>query len=134
MRYLQNPDPGQLLPVPGLLPVALLGLVLVDVDLAPPKVLEDLDSGHPLASSQVEALLVGYEADRQLDVISDLAFQAVDDEFLTFSHPVLLSTAFYDRKHDLFSLPELCKPSRVSVQNLLCRIDSITGIRRVDQQ
>src|SRR3712207_5571926 len=83
--------------MPGLLPVALLGLVLVDVDLTPPQVFEDLHYSRPLA--EVQALFVRDETDRQLDVLSDLALQAVDDELLTLSHPVLFSTAPYDRKH-----------------------------------
>src|SRR3712207_2504508 len=83
--------------MPGLLPVALLGLVLVDMELLAPQVLEDLDLRASLA--EVKAPVVGEEADRKLDRVSDLASEAVDDELLTLSHPVLLSTALYDREH-----------------------------------
>src|SRR5215207_3737165 len=97
MRYLQHPYPGQLLPVPGLLPVVLLRLVLVDVDLVSPQMLEDLDPGRFLA--EVEPLVVYREADGQLHGVTDVAPDAVDDDLLSLRHPVLLSTASQNRKH-----------------------------------
>src|SRR5215211_8325387 len=83
--------------MPELLSVVLFRLVLVDVDLISPQVVQDLDPGLLLA--EVEPPFVDCEADRELYGVSHLALQAIHDELLAHFHPVLLSTALYNRKH-----------------------------------
>src|SRR5215218_9465780 len=97
MRYLQHLYPGQLLPVPDLLPVVLFRLVFVDLDLLSPQMVQDLDPGPSLG--EVEAPFVDRETDRKLYGVPHVALEAVDDQLLALSHPVLLSTTLYNCKH-----------------------------------
>src|SRR5687768_15919372 len=69
---------------------------------------QDLDPGPPFG--EVEPPFVYREADGKLYGVAYLALQAVDDELLALSHPVLLSTALYNRKH--FDLPEFIRLRR----------------------
>src|SRR5215218_1701579 len=66
---------------------------------------QDLDPR--LLLTEVEPLLVDREADGEVYRVSDVSLQAVDDQLLAFCHPVLLSTALYNRKHH--ALPEFIR-------------------------
>src|SRR5215208_8451462 len=67
------------------------------MDLLSPQMVQDLDAGPLLG--EVESPFVDREAYRELYGVPHVALEAVDDQLLALSHPVLLSPALYNREH-----------------------------------
>src|SRR5215207_6777152 len=90
-------DTGQRLAMPSLFSIVLLGLVLINVHLLALCMLENLNPGR--ATGEVEVVPIGHERDRQLQRVPNVTRQAIYDQFLVLTGPVLLATGLYYRKH-----------------------------------